>query len=77
MTGSFVNSSYPPRRLDVEGYGMLGPGERASGIEPTEHNKGLEEAGDLTRIREQAALESLDPDKNTRTPEAAKNAKGD
>jgi hypothetical protein len=50
VTGSFVNTSYPPRRLDVEGWGLLSPGERADGVEPgSEHNKALEAEGDLTR----------------------------
>lgn len=50
MTGSFVNTSYPPRRLDLEGFGVLAPGERADGVEPgSAHNKALEDAGDLTR----------------------------
>jgi hypothetical protein len=75
VADSFVNSSFPPRRLDVEGWGMLGPGERAMGVEPTDHNKGLVEAGDLTRIREEAALKSLEKEQAPRTVEA--DEKGD
>jgi hypothetical protein len=55
MTGSFVNTSYPPRRLDIEGWGLLAPSERADGVEPgSAHNKALEEEGSLTRVREAA-----------------------
>lgn len=51
MAGDFVNTSYPPYRVDVEGYGPLAPGEVAYGVEPgSEHNKALEEEGAITRV---------------------------
>lgn len=51
MAGTFVNTSYPPVRLDVEGFGVLAPGETAEDVDPSEHNKALEDEGALTRVR--------------------------
>lgn len=49
MTGTFVNTSFPPRRVDLADGRVLAPGERAENVKPDEHNKQLEDAGDITR----------------------------
>jgi len=58
VTGSFVNTSFPPRRIDLADGRVLAPGERADDVEPgSDHNRALEEEGALTRVHEPTADE--------------------
>lgn len=56
---SFVNSSFPPRRLDLEGGQVLPPGEIAA-IPASDHRKALEDEGALTRVRETSSTSAGD-----------------
>jgi hypothetical protein len=59
----FVNSSFPPRLLDLEDGKNLPPGERAA-IPASDYRKALEEEGALTRVREpSAATETSEEEK--------------
>lgn len=58
----FVNSSYPPRLLDLEDGKNLPPGERAA-IPSSDYRKALEEEGALTRVREPSTSDAASGEK--------------